>query len=165
MGVELRQGTGEGTETASFLADQKQARVMHLAANARVKTTLMGVITQTSPGVITGLGGDTAMSLPSGAIPTGVRYFGKLPASTGATITVGYDTTTNNILSAASVATLALAGVQVPNAPALALFAALPVLPAGQSHPVTGFYAETATASAGGGPWYVEIDYYLPNPA
>ena len=164
MGIEIRQETNQASESAGLVSDQKQARVMHLAANARIKTTLMGVITQTSPGVMTGLGGDTSLSLPGGAIPTAIRYYGLVQASTGATITVGYDTTTNNILNAVSVATLALAGVQTPNAPGLSLFQPLPVLPVGQAHPVTGFYSQTATAP-GGGPWYVEIDYYLPNPA
>ncbi len=165
MGIEKRQETNQPVESMGYVADQKQARVAHFAANARIKTTLMGVITQTSPGVMSGLGGDTSLSLPGGAIPTAVRYYGgSVPASTGATITVGYDTTNNNILNAVSVATLALAGVQVPNAPTLPLFVPLPTLPAGQAHPVTGFYSQTATAP-GGGPWYVEIDYYLPIPA
>ena len=148
---------------AAFIDDRSGNRSLHMQPNSRVKTTLIGVITQTSPGVITGLGGDTNMSLPGGAIPMALRYFSGVPASTGATITVGIDTTSTYFLNAQSVATLALNGQQVPQG-ATSLGLALANLPIGQAHNVTGFFAQTAT-SPGGGPWFVEIDYYLPSPA
>ncbi len=163
MAHELKQGSQEATGTASYQDDRTGNRSLHMAANARIKTTLIGQITQTSPGVITGLGGDTTLSLPGGAVPIGVRYFSGVPASTGATITVGIDTTSTYFLNAQSVATLALNGQQV-RAGATTPGVALANLPVGAGHNVTGFFAQTAT-SPGGGPWFVEIDYYLPSPA
>ena len=157
MGIELKQGSGQPTFTAAFDDDKSGASILHMAANAKVKTTLLGVITQTSPGVLTGLGGDTQLSMPGGAIPLAVRYFSGVPASTGATITLGIDTTNNYLLNGQSVATLALNGQQVPAA-ALNLGVALALLPLGIAHNVTGFFGQTST-SPGGGPWYVEIDY------
>jgi hypothetical protein len=161
MGVELRQETNQPSETAGFVADQKQARIAHMQANARILTTIQGTITQTSPGVITGTGGDTTMSLPGGAVPCGIRYFNNIGANTAATITVGIDTTSAYFLSAQAVT---IPGQHVPTAAALNLFTPLAALPIGQAHTVTGSYAETAT-SATGTISYVEIDYYLPLPA
>lgn len=164
MAIEIKQDTTQVTGSLDLVDDKSGANVMHFAANARSMTTLIGKITQTSPGVITGMGGDTALSLPGGSIPVSIQVYSAVPASTGATITVGIDTTTTYFLNALSVATLALNGQQVPAATASNLFTQLATLPIGQSHSVNGFYAQTATAP-GGGPWFVMIDYYLPIPA
>ena len=98
-------------------------------------------------------------------MPTALRYFGtnNANASSG-TLTIGIDTTTNYFLNGQNVANAPTGkGQQVPQA-ATNLFLALAGLPVGQSHKITGYYAETATSTFGG-PWYVEIDYYKPSPA
>lgn len=161
MGIELRQETNQPSETAGFVSDAKQARVAHMQANARILATLQFQITQTSPGVVTGLGGDTIASLPGGAVPCGIRFYVSKGANTAATITVGIDTTSAYFLSAAAVN---LPGQTFPTAAALNLFNALAVLPVGSAHLLTGSYAETAT-SATGTVVSGEIDYYLPQPA
>jgi hypothetical protein len=158
MAIELKQGSKEPTASAAFDDDKSGSSVLHMAANAKIKTSLIGIITQTSPGVIVGLGGDTALSIPGGATPIGLRYFGAIPASTGASITIGIDTTSNYFLNGQSVATLALSGQQLPQL-ALNLGVPLALLPSGQAHPLTGYFSQTAT-SPGGGPWFVEIDYF-----
>lgn len=165
MGAELKQGSAGGaTPEAAFVDDRFGANLMHMQANSRVLTTLIGVISQTSPGVITGLGGDTTMSLPGGAVPINLSYYGLTQASTGATISVGLDTTSGYFLNSQQVNSL-LNGKNVQNPQnVLNLFTALAALPVGQAHAVTGFYSETAT-SGSGGPWYVQIDYYRPLPA
>lgn len=164
MGIEITQSSRQATPSASLIDDKTGGNTLHLAANSRVKTTLIGQITQTSPGVMTGLGGDTSLSLPGGAVPTTIRVFSNVPASTGATITVGIDTTSTYFLNALSVATLAASGQQLPTGISSGLYTALAAVPIGSAHAVTGFYSQTATAP-GGGPWFVEIDYYLPQPA
>ena len=156
MGIELKQGTSQPTRTAAFDDDVSQASVLHMAANAKVKTTLIGQITQTSPGVITGVGGDTALSLPGGAVPAGIRYNVSKGANTAATITIGIDTTSAYFLSGAAVN---LPGMLYPTTAALNLFAALAAVPLAMAHSLTGYYAETAT-SATGTVVSVEIDYY-----
>lgn len=164
MGHELRQRNIGAVSGASFVDDQSGNNSLHMQANARIVASLNGQISQTSPGVITGTGGNTSMSLPSGAVPIGISFYSNLQASTGATISVGIDTTSGYFLNAQSVATLALGkGQQIPVG-ATNLYAALAALPLGQAHTVTGFYAETAT-SGSGGPFFVSIDYYVPDPA
>ena len=164
MGVELRQETNQASPSAGFVEDRFQARVAHLPANARIKTTWIGQITATSPGAITGLGGDTSLGIPGGAVPTDLRFFSPVAASTGATITIGLDTTSTYFLNALSVNALANGqGQQLPANPSN-LFAALAALPIGSVHTMSGFFAQTATA-LGAGPYYIELDYYLPNPA
>lgn len=165
MGVEIRQETNEPSPAASLVEDTKQARIAHLQANSRIKTTLIGKITQTSPGVISGLGGDTTMSLPGGAIPTDLRFFGQVGASTAlATISVGIDTTSTYFLNAVTVSGAANGTGQFTPNGATNLYTQLALLSSGLAHAVTGFYTEAGT-SGSGGPFYVEIDYYKPIPA
>lgn len=149
----------------ALIDDRTGNRSLHLQPDARVFTTAYGVITETSPGVITGLGGDPVMKLPGGAIPTALRYWGaKNSNTTTGTISVGIDTTAAYFLSAQNVADLPTGqGVQQPRA-VLNLFTALALVPVGSAHLITGAYAESATSTFGG-PWYVAIDYYLPIPA
>lgn len=156
MAIELKQGGSQPTATAAFDDDKSGASVLHMAANAKVKTTLIGVITQTSPGVITGLGGDPILNIPGGATPAGIRFYSSIGANTGATITVGIDTTSAYFLNGQSVST---PGEHLPTTAALNLFAALALLPLGSAHVITGYYSETATTN-NGALNYVEIDYY-----
>lgn len=147
---------------ASTIKDDRTGTTVALfPANADVTTTWHGVITQTSPGVLTGIAGDTSNFIPGGAIPSRFRIYNPLVASTGATITVGIDTTSTYFLNAFAVSTLAAGQGQLIPQTVANLFVALANMPVGQAHQVTGFYAQTATA-VGGGPFFVEIDYYLP---
>ena len=164
MAQELTQSSTDGTGAAAFIDDKTGNRSLHMVANARIVTSLIGVMSQTSPTLV-GLGGDTVMTLPPKAVPIALTIFGKAGAATAnATIQIGLDTTTNYFLST-SVSNVGGGGVGylIPRETAQ-LFTALANLPIGQAHAVTGNYAEAGT-SGSGGPWYVEIDYYLPNPA
>lgn len=149
----------------AVIDDKTGSRGIHVQPDARNFTTVYGVITETSPGVITGIGADPVMKLPGGAIPVAMRYWGlKNSNTTSGTISVGIDTTAAYFLSSQNVADLPTGqGVQQPRA-VLNLFSALALLPVGSSHLITGAYAETATSTFGG-PWYVAIDYYVPIPA
>lgn len=160
MSHELTQTAGGH---AAFVDDQTGNRGLHLAANARIKTTLMFSISRTAPGAPTGLGGDTTVTIPGSAVPTDIRYFSAAGDSqTGATITIGLDNTTSNyFLSTTNVSDFS--GQQIPTA-AKNLFTALPIMPVGTPHTIVGHYSQAGT-SATGGPWYFEIDYYLPVPA
>lgn len=162
MGHELKQGAAMvGMASAAFVDDQSGNNSLHMQANARQLTTIQGRVTQTSPGVIVGTGGNTQMSMPGGAVPCGIRFYANTGANTAATITVGIDTTSTYFLNGAALST---PGQHIPTTNALNLFAALAGLPVGQSHVVSAFYAETATSATGTITW-VEIDYYVPSPA
>lgn len=164
MGQELKQGSGGSVPSAAFVDDQSGNNSLHMAANSRVYTTLIGQISQTSPGVITGMGGNASMTLPRGAMPVGLTYYGLTQASTGGSITIGIDTTSTYFLNGQNVGSLATGkGLQNPVS-VTNLFLALALSPVGSSHLVTGYYSETAT-SGSGGPWYVAIDYIVPDPA
>lgn len=166
MGHEHKQGSGGSSVTASaFVDDQSATNLLHMQGNSRVLTTLIGVISQTSPGSIIGTAGDTRMLLPGGAVPVNLTYFGsKNAGTTSGSIIVGLDTTSNYFLASQNVANQTTGqGSQGPTA-VTGLFVALAGIPAGTSHVVTGAYSESAT-SGSGGPWYVQLDYYLPNPA
>lgn len=163
MAHEQHQGASGAT---SFIDDRTGNRSLHMQANSRVTTTLMFSLSRTAPGAPTGLGADTTVTLPGGAIPVALRVFGAVnDATTAASITVGIGNTTSNyFLSAYNVANAPTGlGQQVPSG-ATNLFTALPVMAEGQSQPITGFYSVAGT-SATGGPWYVAIDYYRPVPA
>jgi len=165
MAINEIQDASGPVAAAAFVDDDSGARVQHMAANSRNLTTLMLRITRTSPGVVSGLGGDNAVTIPGGAIPTGIRLFSALEGSTGATVSLGLDNvTSNHFLSGYSVATLAAGRGQLTPNGATNLHVALPLMALGQAHTIVGRYAETAT-SPGGGPFYFEIDYYLPDPA
>lgn len=165
MSHELKQGNSPSGDTnAAFVDDRSGNNSLHMQSNSRVLTTWIGKITQTSPGVLQGMGGDTTATLPSGAVPVNFNFYSPLQASTGATITVGLDTTSTFFLNASSVATLALGKGQQSPVSVTNLFAALAGLPVGTAHTLTGFYSETAT-SGSGGPFFIEIDYYVPSPA
>lgn len=156
MGIELKQGSAQPTPTAAFDDDKSGASILHMAANAKVKTTLIGQITQTSPGVIVGLGGDSALAMPGGATPAGIRFYTNTGANTAATITIGIDTTSTYFLNGQSVST---PGEHFPTTAALNLFAPLATVPLGTAHALTGYYSETATSGTGT-IVSVEIDYY-----
>lgn len=161
MSYEIHQGAAG---TFAVIDDKTGSRGMHVQPDARVFTTVYGVITETSPGVITGLGADPVMKLPGGAIPAALRYWGANNSNTtSGTISIGIDTTSTYFLNGQNVANAPTGkGQQLPAV--TNLFAALALLPVGSSHLITGVYAETATSTFGG-PWYVAIDYYLPIPA
>lgn len=166
MGMELKQGAGNaGTFDAAFVDDKSGNNSLHMQANSRVLTTLIGVLSQTSPGVLIGTGGDTSMTLPPGAVPVDISIFGQKNAgTTSGSIVLGIDTTSNYFLASYNVANAPTGlGQQSPSTVAN-MFLALAGLPAGFSHQVTGSYSETAT-SGSGGPWFVMIDYYKPSPA
>lgn len=166
MSIEIVQDGAGTTGTAALVDDQSGARIMHAAANSRVLTSLMFSLSRTAPGAPTGLGGDTSVTLPGGAIPVALRMWGAAnDSTTGATVSVGLDNvTSNHFLSSYNVANAPTgSGQQVPQA-VTNLFAALPLMPRGQSHNIIGRYAVAGTSSSGG-PWYFELDYYLPNPA
>jgi len=165
MSHEKIQGSKHAVSTASFQDDASGNRSLHMAANARNLTTLHLKITQTSPGVVQGMGGDTRATLPGGAIPVCLRVYGFLnDAVTGATISIGLDNVTSaHFLSSYNVAN-APTGLGQTTPSANNLFAAIPIMPLGQDHTIVGHYAVAGT-SAGGGPWFCAIDYYLPDPA
>lgn len=163
MSTELVQNTGTAGG-AGFVDDKSGNRALHFASNARINTTLMFSISRTAPGSPTGLGGDTTTTLPSGAVPVAIYYYGAAnDATTGATITIGLDTTTNYFMAATNVANATTGnGQQTPAGSNM--FTQLALLSAGASHAVTGYYSVAGT-SATGGPWYFGIDYYVPIPA
>ncbi len=149
----------------AIIDDRSGNRALHAQPNARNLTTWHGVISQTSPGVIVGLGGDTGANLPGGAIPVALRYFGlKNAGVTSGTLTVGIDTTSTYFLNAQNVANQPTGQGQQEPVGVTNLFLALAQLPLGLNHNVTATYAESGT-SGSGGPWYVAIDYYVPSPA
>lgn len=162
MSYELHQ-TGAGA--FAVIDDKSGSRGLHLQPNARINTTFHGVITETSPGVLAGIGPDTGTGLPGGAIPVALRFFGALNSNTtSGTLSIGIDTTSTYFLNAANVANAPTGkGQQTPQG-ATNLFTALALLPVGSFHLLTAIYAETATSTFGG-PWYVDIDYYVPIPA
>ena len=165
MAQELIQGSRNAVSGASFQDDASGNRSLHMAANARNLTTLHFKITQTSPGVVQGMGGDTRVTLPGGAIPVGLRVYGFLnDAVTGASISIGLDNVTSaHFLSSYNVAN-APTGLGQTTPSANNLFAAVPVMPLGQDHTIIGRYAVAGTSTSGG-PWFCSIDYYLPDPA
>lgn len=147
----------------AFVDDKTGNRSLHMQANSRVLTTLIGVITQTSPGVIQSLAGDTSLSLPAGSVPVNLSFYGaKNAGTTSGTISVGIDTTSTYFLNAANVAN-APTGLGQQTPAGSNLFLALALAAPNGAHVLTGSYAESAT-SGSGGPWYIEIDYYLPVP-
>ena len=163
MAHEIHQG---GSGFTSFIDDKTGNRSLLMAANSRVKTTLMFKLSQTSPGVLVGSGADTRVALPGGAIPVALRYFGLInDAVTSGAVTIGLDNTTSNyFLSSQNVANLPTGqGQQTPTG-ATNLFLALPPMPEGVLHDIVGHYSVTGTSTSGG-PWYFELDYYLPSPA
>lgn len=160
MGQELKQLP----DGALVVDDDKTGnRNLYMGSNTRIFSSWIGKITATSPGVIVGTGGDTGNGLPGNAVPIGVSYYAPNAGSTGGTITVGIDTTSTYFLNAASVAALASVLQQSPQA-VTNLFTQLAALPQGQKHNMTGFFAQTATSTAAG-PFFVRIDYYVPDPA
>lgn len=153
-----------GSGHAAYIDDKTGNRSLHMQSNSRVLTTLIGVITQTSPGVITSMSGDASLSLPGGAMPASIGFYGvKNAGTTSGTISVGIDTTSTYFLNGSNVAN-APTGLGQQNPAGSNLFTALALLPVGSSHILTANYTETAT-SGSGGPWYVQIDYYIPIPA
>lgn len=165
MGIELKQGSTQPTATASFQDDASGARIAHLGANTRIPSHLQFKIDQTSPGALQGLGGDTQVTIPGGAIPIKLSIWGKLNSNTTTgTISLGLDNiTSNHFLSSYNVADVPTGqGQQLPRA-ALNFFAALPLMPVGQAHTIVGRYSESATSTFGG-PWFVDLEYYLPEP-
>lgn len=166
MTVEIHQGPDNVNSDASLRDSKTGARLLHLAANSRVPTTLSFKIDQTSPGTLQGLGGETAVTIPGGAMLVALRIWGKLNSNTtSGTLTIGLDNiTSNHFLSAYNVADAPTGlGQAIPRA-VTNLWSALPTMPVGQAHTIVGHYAETATSTFGG-PWYVDIDYILPTPA
>lgn len=170
MGMTERQRTDLPFEAADVVSDRKQNSVTFYSDNTRNLTSLLGVITQTSPGVLQSLSGSGTVSntsplqLPPYAVPVQFIIQGKLGAATAnATIQIGLDTTTNYFLQT-SVSNVGGggSGQLIPRETAQ-LYTALAALPSGQAHTVTGFYAEAGT-SGSGGPWYVEIDFYVASP-
>lgn len=166
MGIEIVQDTTEPVESGSLQSDNPKGRIAHLAANARLATTLHFKIDKTAAGIVQGLGADTNVSIPGGAIPIALRVWSALnDAVTGANITIGLDNvTSNHFLNSYNVANAPTGlGQQTPSA-VNNLFAALPIMALGQAHALVGHYAVAGT-SAGGGPWFFALDYYLPDPA
>lgn len=162
MSHNLKQGAGSASvAAAAFHDDASGNNSLHMMANARILTTVQFKITQTSPGIVTGIGGNTSLAIPGGAVPCGIRFYANTGANTAATITIGIDTTSTYFLNGAAVSTN---GQHFPTTQALNLFAALAGVPNGFAHTITGFYAETAT-SATGTIVTGEIDYYVPIPS
>lgn len=153
-----------GAGHAAFIDDKTGNRDLHMQPNSRVSTSLFFSISRTAPGAPTGLGGDTNVNLPGGAVPVALYYFGAAnDSTTGATITIGLDTTSNYFMAATNVAN-APTGLGQQNPSGSNLFTQLALLPAGGVHNVTGFYSVSGTSTTGG-PWYFGIDYYVPVPA
>lgn len=162
MSHELKQNANG---SAAYVDDRSGNRSLHMQANSRVKTTLMFSLSRDAPGAPTGLGGDTRVTLPGGAIPTALRMFGVAnDATTAASITLGLDNTTSaHFLSSYNVANAPTGlGQQIPQG-ATNMFTALPVMADTQAHDIIGRYSVAGT-SATGGPWYFELDYYVPTP-
>src|SRR5690348_4231018 len=127
MGQELYQ---TGTGHAAFIDDRTGNRDIHMQSNARVTTSLLFSISRSSPGAPTGLGGDTTATLPGGAVPVALYYYGSAnDSTTGATITIGLDTTSNYFMAATNVAN-ATTGLGQQNPSGSNLFTQLALLPA-----------------------------------
>lgn len=164
MGINERQRTDLPFSAVDAVDDKSGNNCGFMAANARNLTSLLGVITQTSPGSIQSLSG-APLGFPGGAVPVNFTIFGKLGSSQASgQINIGLDTTTNYFLTT-SVSSGSGGGIGylIPRETAQ-LFTAMANLPVGRQHTLTAYYTETAT-STGGGPWYVEIDFYTPSPA
>lgn len=171
MGINERQRSDLPYEALDMVSDKKGTNVSFMSDNTRNLTSLLGVITQTSPGVLQSLSGSGAfpntspLQLPGGAVPVAFIIQGKAGAATAlATISIGLDTTSTYFLQT-SVSAVAGGGIgQLIPRETAQLYTALAAMPVGQAHTVTGFYAEAGT-SGSGGPWFVEIDFYTTNPA
>lgn len=153
-----------GAGHAAFIDDKTGNRDLHMQPNSRINGTLMFSLSRGSA-VPTGLGGDTNVTLPGGAVPVAIYYYGAANDSvTGSTLTIGLDTTSNYFMAATNVANATTGlGQQTPSGSNL--FTQLALLPAGGVHSVTGLYSAGGATSASGGPWYFAIDYYVPIPA
>lgn len=149
MAHELKQGSSQPTPTASFVDDRTGNRSLHMQANARVITTFVGQIASSSASLVS-LGGDTTASLPGGAVPTHIRIYSP---STSPTVSVGIDTTSTYFVNSAAIAGGSTVLPTVAN-----LYTALATLPTGVAHALTG-------TTNKGFAVYLEIDYYLPDPA
>lgn len=153
-----------GAGHTAFIDDNTGNRSLHLQPNSRVNGSLMFSLSRAAPGAPTGLGGSTAVTLPGGAVPVSIGFYGAANDSqTSATISIGIDTTSTYFLNAQNVANAPTGLGQITPAGSN-LFTALAALPLGAVHTVTGSYSVTGT-SATGGPWYFAIDYYVPTPA
>ncbi len=97
--------------------------------------------------------------LPKDAVITGMYVIGHVAsdAATSATISVGTTATANELIDAYDVKTAATGeGYNVAGAAAVgtAMMTKLTT-----DTPIYAVYAETGTASATGGPWFVKIEY------
>lgn len=102
-------------------------------------------------------------TIPKGAIPTALRVYSTTAsnAASTATLSIGKTGTAAHYLSAFDIKTTGTgSGLQdLDKAVPLNLFV---VGSATASLQIIGTYAETGTASTTGGPWTVEMDYYVP---
>lgn len=151
MSIEIQQ---HDDGSMRLVDDQTANTVAYIDGTSRTLVKKIGQITRTTTS-------DTDLfTLPANAVPTSLRIFSGTASNAGttATINVGLGSTSGYFLSGFDVKTSTSgAGQVVPNA-AAELFTGI----GADALSVTGKYAETGTASTTGGPWNVEIEYYLP---
>lgn len=140
-----------------YVDDQTANTVGYMDGTSRMAVKKVGSITRTTTT------DTTLFTIPGNAVPTKLNIFGSAASNAGttATINVGLNSTSAYFLSGFDVKTTTSgAGQVLPNA-ATNLQASVGSTVSPQV-PVTGKYAETGTASTSGGPWYVELEYYVP---
>lgn len=154
MSIEYQQ---HGDGSTRLVDDQTANTVGYMDGTSRVLVKKIGTISRTTTT------DTTLFNIPGNAVPTKLSLFGSAASNAGttATINVGLNSTSNQFLSGFDVKTSTTgAGQVLPNG-ATNLQASVGSTVSPQV-PVTGKYAETGTASTSGGPWYVEMEYYVP---
>lgn len=138
----LRQ-LGDGVQLVEQASGQNVAILAKHGTIARTDTTAKNLFT-----------------IPAGAVVTGTRLFAGTAsnAATTATVSIGKTGTTNRYLNAADVKTSAglVSGTAAQNTNLYTVESAT------AETQIVGIYAETGTASTTGGPWTVELSYYVP---
>jgi len=102
--------------------------------------------------------------LPKDAVVVGLYVIGQVASDAASTATIGIGTTTsaNEIMAAYDVKTAATGeGYNPAGAAAVGTYMAEKLT---ADTPVYAKYAETGTASATGGPWFVKIEYAVVGP-
>lgn len=120
-----------------------------------IDPTSTAVVTKRASLARTNTSSTSLFVLPARAIPVDLRIWGGTESNAGttATVEIGITGTANYFTS-----TLDVKGQngKIPTTAVANLYVEL-----SSATQVVGVYAETGSASSAGGPWWVEIDYYV----